>query len=396
MSPRESLTLSIRRAVTKDVGLASILLYVPPIVVADSRRIAWTDGTKMYFADAYFQHSADEQVAIAIHEALHVALRHVQRGAALRLRDGPSFDDRRWNIACDAVINQAIRNSGWCQLPKGAWYPEDCLGAEQLKRRAAALWKSEEIYREITASEKQPLLLKRDDGFAGADLTESPNLGQSAGVHAERMEQGTWRERLVRAQAGSAPGSILRRLSADVPRSEVRWEAVLRDFMVARLMPLLESSWSRPARRTLAMGNAALFVEPGVDRKRGIRRAGIVIDTSGSIDDRLLQAFIGEINGLMIKTGCEVMLVDCDAAVQQVSFHRTPVRGYAAKGGGGTDFRPALAALERQRLDVAVYFTDLLGTFPERKPPFPLLWAVTNDRAVPFGHKVVLPADGGL
>jgi predicted metal-dependent peptidase len=159
-------------------------------------------------------------------------------------------------------------------------------------------------------------------------------------------------------------------------------------------MPLTESSWSRPSRRTLALGEQAVWIEAGIDRQRGLRRAGVVIDTSGSIDDALLERFLAEINSLIVKTGCEVVLVDCDAAVQQISLHRKPIHGYAAKGGGGTDFRPAMEALRRTPLDVAVYFTDLEGTFPEKKPPFPLLWLATRDLAVPFGRKVLLPKRG--
>ncbi len=398
MTPQEYLTLTIRRAVTKDVGLASILLYVPAMVISDPDCIARTDGVRMFFSERYFDYSPEERSALVVHEAMHVALRHVQRGRALKLREGGEYDARRWNIACDAVINQSLRTCRWCQLPKAAWYPEHCLTGAQLRERAAELWTAEEIYLELKREDDQRgELLRNADEFSGVDLIDLDSAcALSGAVHEQRMEDATWRERLVRAQAGSSPGSILRRLSADVPRPAVRWQSVLRDFMVARLMPITESSWSRPARRTLALGDAAAFLEPGVDRQRGIRRAGVVIDTSGSIDDDLLRAFLSEINSLMVTTGCEVILIDCDAEVQQGSLHRTPIRDYVAKGGGGTDFRPALAALAQVRLEVAVYFTDLQGTFPEKAPSFPLLWAVTNDLSVPFGRKLLLPNQGGL
>ncbi len=390
MTPQECLILTIRHAVTKDVGLASILLYVPAMIISDADCIAWTDGARMFFSNRYFDYSPEEQSAVAIHEALHVALRHVQRGRAIKLRDGGCFDARRWNIACDAVINQSLRTCRWCQLPKAAWYPEHCLTGAQLRERAAELWTAEEIYLQLQRKDGEHAKFLRNAGeFSSADLIDAEGA-RTGGMHEQRMEDGTWRERLVRAQAGSAPGSVLRRLSADVPRPAVRWQSVLRHFLVARLMPITESSWNRPARRTLALGEAAVFLEPGMDRQRGIRRAGIVIDTSGSVDDDLLCAFLAEINSLIVTMGCEVMLIDCDAQVQQVSLHRTPIRNYVAKGGGGTDFRPALTALTQVRLDVAVYFTDLLGTFPEKAPSFPLLWAVTNDLSVPFGRKLLL------
>lgn len=398
MTTEETLSRNLRLAVSKDVGLAGILLYVPALTAADAEHIAWTDGRKMYFADGYFAHPPEEQVGIVIHEALHVALRHVQRGEALRLREGPAYDARRWNIACDAIVNHAIGGCRWSKLPAGAWYPESCSDRAKLRERPAELWTAEEIYYEIQDQEKKlGKLLTSAGNFSGPDLLGSTDASvRSGNVHDERMEQGIWRERLVRAQAGSAPGSVLRRLAADVPKAQVKWESVLRDFLVARLMPLTEFSWSRPSRRTLAAGRDACWIEPGTSRRAGVRRAGVVIDTSGSIDERLLGIFLSEINSLIVTTGCEVVLVDCDAEVQQVSTHRMPIRGYKAKGGGGTDFRPAIEALRRTAPDVAVYFTDLMGTFPEKSPGFPLLWLATSDLAVPFGRKVLLPRYGGL
>jgi len=390
MTFEETLTLNLRRAVSKDVGLAGILLYVPTRVVEHPERIAWTDGTRMFFAGQYFTFKPEEQVAIAIHEALHVALRHVQRGDALELREGPQFELKLWNIACDVIVNQSIRVCHWCELPAGVWLPEHCLSKEQLTARPAQLWTAEEIYYAL----KQNPPKSPSARVLASDLTGSGHTDVQS--NQETMEQGIWRERLVRAQAGSAPSSVLRRIAADVPRPAVRWESVLRNFLVARLMPLTEASWGRPSRRTLALGRSALWMEPGIERQRGLRRAGVVIDTSGSIDNRLLSQFLSEINSLILKTGCEVVLIDCDAAVQQVSVHRKAIHGYTAKGGGGTDFRPAVAALCRIPLDVAVYFTDLEGTFPDKKPPFPFLWLATHDLAVPFGTKVLLPSQGGL
>jgi predicted metal-dependent peptidase len=368
------------------------------MTAADAERIAWTDGRTMYFAERYFAHPAEEQVGIAIHEALHVALRHVQRGEALRLCEGPTFDARRWNIACDAIVNHSIGGCRWSKLPAGAWYPENCIDQAKLRERPAELWTAEDIYYELWDREKNlGKLLTHAGSFSGPDLFSSTETRVGSGdVHDERMEQGTWRERLVRAQAGSAPGSVLRRLAADVPKPQVKWESVLRDFLVIRLMALTETAWSRPSRRTLAAGRNACWIEPGISRRTGVRRAGVVIDTSGSIDERLLGIFLSEINSLIVRTGCEVVLVDCDAEVQQVSAHRMPIRGYTAKGGGGTDFRPAIEALRRAAPDVAVYFTDLMGQFPEKSPGFPLLWLATSDLAVPFGRKVLLPRYGGL
>src|SRR3546814_1023040 len=61
------------------------------------------------------------------------------------------------------------------------------------------------------------------------------------------------------------------------------------------------------------------------------------------------------------------------------------------KGGGGTDFRPAIALAETMRPDLIVYLTDLAGTFPDRKPRTPIIWAFppTYSRyETPFGLRL--------
>lgn len=397
VTQQETLSRNLRRAVSKDVGLASVLLYVPAVAVDRRDRVAWTDGTRMYFAGRYFEYPPEQQVAIAIHEGLHVAFRHVQRGRKIASRKGAAFAPALWNLACDAVINNAIRVCRWCALPPDARFPEHCLDRDQLRRRPVELWTADEVYLALRSRGSCVELPVFEQYSLAADLAD---CGESVHgvhpVHEDTMEDGIWRQRVIRAQAGSMPGSVLRRLSVDTPKATIRWQDVLRDFLKTRLMPTTESSWSRPSRRMLSLGRDARWSEPGVARKHGIRRAAVVIDTSGSIVDRLLQTFISEINQLVVDTGCELVLVDCDAEVQQISVHREPICGYVARGGGGTDFRPAIDALRRMPLDVAVYFTDLLGTFPEKRTAFPLLWAVTQDRDIPFGQKLLLPTRGSL
>src|SRR6185437_2931312 len=117
--------------------------------------------------------------------------------------------------------------------------------------------------------------------------------------HQTEMETKIWRERIVRAQAGSHPGGVLRKLASDVPQSHVRWELVLREFLNARCLPTTENSWNRPSRRTLSQGQGARFIEAGNERKRGLTRIGVVVDTSGSISDEVIGIFVGELNEIM-------------------------------------------------------------------------------------------------
>jgi len=50
------------------------------------------------------------------------------------------------------------------------------------------------------------------------------------------------------------------------------------------------------------------------------------------------------------------------------------------KGGGGTDFRPAIAEATKWKPDLLIYLTDLEGEAGD-EPKYPVLWAVPEGRA---------------
>lgn len=400
MTKQEIVSLRVRRAVTKDVGLAGVMLYVPLVVQETEISPAWTDGAKMYFGRSFFEFSEEEQVAVCIHECLHVVLRHVQRGLKIYQKEGSAYRADLWNVACDAVINNSIAGLPWARLPKHGVDLEKILDADLLKARPAHLWTSEQIYDELKtrrgglpipsfrlANDLNGSQVARDPGTASVSNPQ----GRCPDSHQTEMETKIWRERIVRAQASSHPGGVLRKLAGEVSQSHVPWELVLREFLNAHCLPTTESSWNRPSRRTLSEGQRARFIEAGNERKKGLTRIGVVVDTSGSINDEILGTFVGEINGIMRVTAAETVVVDCDATVQMVRVFRQPLLDYRPRGGGGTDFRPGLAELERQGVTVGVYLTDLCGVFPDRRPSFPLLWAVTQDLNVPFGRRIRIP-----
>ena len=60
------------------------------------------------------------------------------------------------------------------------------------------------------------------------------------------------------------------------------------------------------------------------------------------------------------------------------------------KGGGGTDFAPALKEASKIPNDLVIYITDGIGKFGNRPNIKNLLWVLTKDREVPFGKKIVM------
>jgi predicted metal-dependent peptidase len=138
--------------------------------------------------------------------------------------------------------------------------------------------------------------------------------------------------------------------------------------------------------------------EPGTTPARHVPALAVVVDVSGSVEDRVLARFTAEIRALTRRLEAPLTLVFGDCAVRHVARHAPGRVGLddllAGKvaGGGGTDFAPLLQEAERHRPDLIVVLTDLDG--PARyRPGCPVLWAVPEaqrDARAPFGQVLVL------
>ena len=136
---------------------------------------------------------------------------------------------------------------------------------------------------------------------------------------------------------------------------------------------------------------------PGI-RIRRKQRLAVVIDTSGSISETVLEVFFREIHGIW-RNDADVIVIECDAAVQRTYPYKgeTPK---AVEGGGGTAFDPALAWVRDPRngpFDACIYLTDGCAGEPDVRTRCPLLWVVTADGNVGphlrSGRVIQLPGD---
>jgi predicted metal-dependent peptidase len=121
-----------------------------------------------------------------------------------------------------------------------------------------------------------------------------------------------------------------------------------------------------------------------------------MVDTSGSIDGVALQTARGILESVIEECNpAGVTLYFADAEVKHVERLEPgdPIT-WTPKGGGGTDFRPALDAIETAGTAIcAVCITDLCGTFPDAVPGLPVLWLSTEeDMTAPFGETVYIDA----
>jgi predicted metal-dependent peptidase len=118
-------------------------------------------------------------------------------------------------------------------------------------------------------------------------------------------------------------------------------------------------------------GNPALKIK---QRKNTL----VAIDTSGSVSNKDLEEFFNEIHHIY-KTGTEVDIIECDAAIQRVyKYDGKQKDKIEVKGRGGTSFEPVMVYLKEHKgkYQNIIYLTDGACSAPDTPPARPILWVI--------------------
>ena len=185
---------------------------------------------------------------------------------------------------------------------------------------------------------------------------------------------------------GSESGSIISAIE-DYIKSITPWEKVLRMF-AHKLRSSKRVISRKRANRRFTMPNGARV--PGF-KKIGLCHIVLGLDTSGSISDKQLAAFAGEIERIH-QNGTKITVIECDAAAQ-AEYDYKNISDLQFKGRGGTNFVPVFERAKQLKCNGVVYLTDGDGTYPSENLKMPTIWAFTHDaeREVPFGAKIAIP-----
>jgi predicted metal-dependent peptidase len=186
---------------------------------------------------------------------------------------------------------------------------------------------------------------------------------------------------------GKLPGPLQQLINAMLERREpqVDWRRSLRLFAACSGRTRVTHTMKRKSKR--------FGTRPGTRIKRYSKLA-VALDTSGSVDDDTLSTFFSEIHSIW-KHGAEVVIIECDAEVQQTY----PYRGQTPQdvaGRGGTAFDPVFEHLNQnrqQQFDGCIYLTDGWADTPEVRPPCKVLWVICadgTDEYVNFGPAITL------
>jgi len=317
------------------------------------------NATTIFFDPGFVEKcSVEELVGVLAHETMHAGMLHPWRRG--------DRNPKKANRAMDYEINGIIEDAGM-ELPKGrlreVQYDGKCF---------------EEIYRMLP---DEP-----GDGSGNGsgmdtcldDEGDAASQQQAVAEMKVRVQQAA---NIAKAQ-GHLPASLAK-LVEDNLKPKVDWRDELRRYFSVVLKT--DQSWSRRQKRFQDIYLPALHCP-------ALGRVAVGIDTSGSVYDRAAE-FLDEVRSICEECKpSEIVVVQCDAVIQQVDTYEAGDEMTAKiSGGGGTDLRHIFTHFDQgEAPTVLVILTDLGTDFPAVAPEYPVIWVSTEKHVPPFGECIYL------
>lgn len=383
--------------------------------------IAATNGTDVIFGDGFFKFSDPEKNGVVLHEYLHCALSHPERGGVLRNKIGEEYCPIGFNIAADAIINHTIEIES--AKRSNITLPEGCIEFRKIKKCLTDLdidgadhittssISVEELYFYIMKAKNQEKPSKENKGQGSSksidldaadtawqeiqDMFEDePDLKAASGSTEDlqdKIRENTAKLDHAKYQAGSDTGSLIERISGDIPKTKIRWETSFRNITAKHLSRDRHKNPRKPSNGMLSydsMGRSRIW-EQGRSR-RPIPRCLVLADTSGSIFMEIYMKFLGELDGMRRRTNAHLFFAQADTEVKNIRQikNTNEIRTLHIEGRAGTDFIKPLKYAEEGNYDLVIYMTDLEGTFPS-KCDVPVIWVSPKTKTnitPPFGR----------
>lgn len=318
-------------------GIAAGMTVVADADIARTHRIAVAavnSAAGEIYVNPLRTHTEDEWRFILAHEMLHAALRHGDRC-------GPR-DPYLFNVACDYVINAWLLEMGVGSMPAGLLHDPELAGLS-----------AEEVYDRITTDLRRMRRLATLRGKGLGDILGEPLAHPAAPAEHVDLDE-FYRRGLLQGfdlhdrVRSTLPAGLVEEIAA-LAHPPLPWDVRLArwfDEYVPR--PQALRSFARPARRqasTPDIPRAGRYFPP---EEQDRCTFGVVLDTSGSMDRRLLGKALGAIASYAESRDVPAArVVFCDAAPYDAGF--MPPTEIAARvrirGRGGTVLQPGVELL---------------------------------------------------
>jgi predicted metal-dependent peptidase len=350
----------------------TLLMKMKHVASTDLPTAAVSSDTLFYNPEWFNSMEEEEVVFVLAHEVMHQAWQHLPRlkhyldsGVG---PDGKNLDVQLFGAAMDFPLNASLVTAGIGKMPKIG-----CLDAHRFPEDMTP----EEVYCILKKDQEQNGgrgNSGRGDGKPEAmDGHDASDVDKPGALTPADVLQAAENHRAIR---GSYPVGM-ERLLGELKKPEISPWRKLRNFIVKSLPGFDATSWRRLQRRLIVRrigvpGRVAV----------GAGKVGVIVDTSGSIGQDVLNVFGGHMASIIEDAMPELLRVYwVDARVHRIDDVKngTQLRALLAKpvpGGGGTDMRKGIQAAEIDKCDAIVVLTD--GYTPFCGSTKPLMWAITS------------------
>ena len=379
-----------------------------------------TDGRTLYYQPSallrLYRENPKYLKRLYLHTIFHCVFRHLWLQG--------SRDPVLWHVACDIAVENVIDGLGRKSILRPLTY---------VRRRAyEALTQGGHV---AAAAPAYRWLLTQTPGvqkqlareFYADDHRLWPRPGKPNQPAPSPQLQKSWQKigrrmetelQLNDKEAGASAGNLAEAVKA-ANRSRSSYRDFLRRFCVLQEEPHLDPDTFDLNFYTYGLsvyGNMPLIEPVETRESKKIEEIALVIDTSYSTSGALVRSFLSETYALLKQRESffrrmNLHIIQADNKVQQDHLVTTEeelidlMDHFELAGGGGTDFRPAFAYVTRlceekkfQNLRGLLYFTDGMGTYPARRPPYETAFLFLGDKfddtnVPPWAMKVVLDED---
>jgi len=315
--------------------------------------------------------TSEELRFVIAHELLHAALRHDIRHEWR--------DPFLWNLACDFVIN------GWLVEMRVGERPDGVLYDEQYKELSA-----ENVYDMIISDLKafSKLATLRGAGLGDilpGDAVRKDSDGNDFDLddfYRRALSQGL--EYHQNHDRGYLPSGLIEEIRA-LAHPPIPWDVELARWFDEMFEPVeKQRSYARPSRRQSSTPDiprpSSILRQEQIDK----RTFGVVLDTSGSMDRKLLATALGAIASYSaVRDVPGVRVVFCDAAAYDQGYMKPEdiAGSVEVRGRGGTILQPGIDVLKNAE------------DFPNTAPILIITDAECEDRLKLYGreHAYLIP-----
>ena len=322
---------------------------------------AATDGRNFYYNSRFIQMLRPKEIEFLFgHEVLHVVYDHMGR-CGDRIH-------KVFNIANDFCVNADLKKHRVGEFITTV----PCLYDAKYEG-----WSSEQVYDDLMKNAQkinldqlvEKLLDEHLDGDGDDEAKGNSNgnddkdgKGRPKLSEEEKQQiRDEIKEAVLSAsqtcEAGQIPAGV-RRMIEELTEPKMNWRELLRQQLESTVKS--DFTWMRASRKGWHMD----AVMPGMNREPEIDIC-VFMDTSGSISEKMIKDFLGEIRGIMEQFGnykIHVATFDTNVYNMQVftSDNLEDITEYEVKGGGGTDFECMFSYMKEIELEPKrlVVFTD--------------------------------------